>query len=136
MLTRLAYTFFDSIKEDCIFQQYKIGKHIRMPESVQAVVHELVGPHTVASESLKVPCGTVHVGDVVWLKEPTRLARARLAVRVCDSTPNYRYLIVAELFRLTAGGAWSASTAQTAVFEAGSVTGLCCHLIVGDKIFV
>lgn len=136
MLKRLAYSFLESIYEPNVFQKYVLGSPTPVPDWAQCVVQGLVGQSTVVSSSLSTPSGVIRVDDVIWLRDTTRLAKFKLAVGVGAGTPDRRFFVVAQCFKLSETGVWSAVLGDTVFVDVSFVVGVCCYLILGDKIFV
>lgn len=133
ILTRLTYDFFEAIGEEGAFDKQKIGAPIDLPEWSQVLVAGL--GEVVVSSSMTLPCGTVNVGDVVWLRNPFRLARVRLAVRVGSRLVPYKFSIIVDVFSVDPRGSWC-THATVAVVDADSVSQLCCHFISEGRVFV
>jgi hypothetical protein len=136
MLTRLAYNFFNDVQDNDVFLEYKIGPAIQMPNWAQGALQALVHQNAVISMSISTRFGVVHVDDVVWLRDPIRLARAKLAVRVGDDPTSHRFFVLVEGFTRTAAGSWSSNTTGVSVLDVAFVYGICSHKIVGDRVFV
>ena len=136
MLSRLTYSFFEDIKEDKVFTKTSLGKPITMPGWAAAILQSIVADSAVVSESMKTTCGHVHVGDVVWLTGPLRLARVRLAVRVGAAREFHRFFAIVECFGTTPLGAWSADCVGVIVVGADAIDGLCCYVIAGGMLYV
>lgn len=83
------------------------------------------------SSQMTTHCGQVKVGDVVWLRNPTKLARVKL---LCAS--GGQVFAAVERFKTTAAGAWCATVDDIVVAKAVDIKSVCCYAILGDKIFV
>ncbi len=85
----------------------------------------------VVSLQMTTCCGQVKAGDVVWLRNPTKLARVKLfALR------GGCFFVVVERFKTTLAGAWCATVDDMVVASVKDIKSVRCYAILGDKIFV
>ncbi len=135
-MTRLTYSFLGRLRDAEVFEPFYIGTPITLPQWAVGVTDSIIDGTAVVAKSLHTPCGLVTIDDVVWLRAPTRLAKVRLAVRVGTSICNHRYYVIVDIYNVTDAGVWTCDVKEVLVCNAAQISNLCCHLVVGDRIFV
>ena len=131
------YAYFGDLNEKIAdFVPYSIGNAMKLPDWAKILVQQFASSSCVVSENMKTIVGTTHVGDVVWLREPLQLANVKLAIRAVASQAVDRFLFVVERFRSAPSAARSSQISNVDVVDAPNVSGLCCHIAVGVRIYV
>jgi hypothetical protein len=120
----------DAILQPSTFEAMYLGapsKHV--PEWAAGLVNPL--GDVAVSLQMTTCCGQVKAGDVVWLRNPTKLARVKLF-----ASRGGCFFVVVERLTTTMGCAWCATIDDIAVASAMDIQSVCCYAIIGEKIFV
>lgn len=136
MLVRMVYDFLDAIQEETVFYRGDIGSQIRMPEWAKLLVDSVVGCDGVVSERVRAPCGFIRKDDVVWIKEPFKLATVLLAVRVGSRVDNHRFFVIVQHFTTLPSGVWSCRRGAIEVVDVASISTACSFVVHGDRVYV
>ena len=137
MLVRMVYDLFASMSDHSTFCQFVLGPPTKLDDRAAGLVSRVAGQQVVVSNEMKVRgCSLLKVGDVVWLTNPVKLAKIRLAVQTSTSAEEHRFLLVVDLFRQHQSGAWMPTIDATEIVDAAAVSTTCCYVSIGDRMFV
>jgi hypothetical protein len=114
--SRLLYKFMDAILKPSTFEAMFLGAPLK---HVPPWAGELVS--SLGEDAV----------DVVWLRNPTKLARVKLF-----ASRGGRFFAVVERFKTTMAGAWCATVDDIVVANVIDIKSVCCYAVIGDKIFV
>lgn len=132
MLVRMNFDFFEGIKEGTMFIQYALGPAILLPDFARGIV----GNNVVVSDRVQTNCGLLKAGDVVWLRNPWRLASLMLAVQSKDVVGNYAFSAIVRHFAKLPSGSWSAKKGGIDVVQLADISTVCSHLTHGGLVYV
>lgn len=120
----------DAILKPSTFEAMFLGAPLKhVPPWAGELVSSL-GEDAVSSQ-MTTYCGQVKAGDVIWLRNPTKLARVKLF-----ASRGGRFFAVVERFKTTMAGAWCATVDDIVVANVIDIKSVCCYAVIGDKIFV
>jgi len=137
MLVRLTHSFFLDMADQSTFKRCKLGPQVKLPDWSREMVRQIGGVSAEVSHEIRIrDCGTLKVGDVVWLANPVRLAKLKLAVHDEPMLGHERFCVIVDVFNKHTSGVWASTVAGTIAVSPDDVTTLCCYIVVGDNIFV
>jgi hypothetical protein len=133
MLRRMIYQYLAEAESHTVdFDPVRTGPPVRLPAWANRHVQCFLGAGSVVSDELHCYVGCVRSGYVVWLSNPFRLGKVRLAIK---STTGTFHLIVT-IFSRNATGAWIDQEGETVVAQHSSVYAVCHHVVVDGKVYV
>lgn len=133
----MVYTYFHDLSIGCVrFTEYDLGDAVRQPDWAANWIRQLIGDDMTMSYCLYTPIGVVHADDVVWLAEPYRLAKVRLAIQVGKLDRGYTFYVIVDVFKQKPNGVWSSTVERTMVVHAATLFAVCTHVIIDGAVFV
>lgn len=132
MLVRMTNSMLQTMATASTFKRCELGKPTSIPDWCKVLLQRSGCAGAECSNELHVrDCGVLKGGDVVWLRNPYRLAKVRLAI----ANRNEAFVVV-DLLAKHPTGEWSANVASTTVVTPEEVMTTCCHMVVDGKVFV
>lgn len=133
MLRRMVYHYLAEAESHTVnLEPVRIGPPVRLPAWANHHIQGFLGARSVVAEQLHCYVGEIRAGYVVWLSNPFRLGKVRLAIK---STAGTFHLIVV-IFCRNAAGAWIDHEGETVVAPHSSVYAVCHHVVVDGKVYV
>lgn len=133
MLRRLVYHYLAEAESHTInLDPVRIGPPVRLPVWANSHIKRFLGAGSVVAEELHCYVGQIRSGYVVWLSNPFRLGKVRLAIKSTDCT----FHLIVTIFCRNASGAWLDQEGETVVTPHSSVYAVCHHVVVDGKVYV